>query len=83
MPRPVQVAEWLAYRRTELSPLMDEKLAKINDWLQTRTYLAGNVLTLADLVIYAALQPAAVSALAPCSRCPFFLLSCLCRAVFT
>lgn len=40
---------------------MDDKLAKVNEWLQARTYLCGPVLTLADLVLYATLQPAAVS----------------------
>ncbi len=55
-----QVAEWLTYRHTELSPLLDDKLAKMHDWLQTRTYLAGNSLTLADLVLYATVQPAVV-----------------------
>ncbi len=60
-PQPLQVAEWLAYRHTQLSPLMDDKLVRINDWLQTQTFLTGSTLTLADLVLYAAVQPAVVS----------------------
>ena len=40
---------------------MDDKLVSINDWLQTRTFLTGSAITLADLVLYAAVQPAVVS----------------------
>lgn len=43
---------------TELSPLLDDKLAKINDWLVSRTFLAGNHITLADLVVYGTVAPA-------------------------
>lgn len=62
----LQVAEWLAFRHTELTPLMDDKLAKMNEWLQSRTYLTGSSLTLADLVLYATVQPAVVSKPAHC-----------------
>ena len=55
-----QVAEWLTFSQTHLSPLMDDRLAKLNDWLESRTWLVGKKPTLADLVIYAAVQPAAV-----------------------
>lgn len=53
-----KVSEWLTYQHTELEPLMDEQLFKVNEWLQNRTYLLGNSLTLADLVVYATVQPA-------------------------
>lgn len=59
----VQVSEWLTFSLTELNPLLDDKLTKLNDWLLTRTFLVGNTTTLADLVIYAAVAPAAVSAM--------------------
>jgi aminoacyl tRNA synthase complex-interacting multifunctional protein 1 len=53
-----QIIEWLTFSVTELSPLLDEKLAKINDWLVSRTFLAGNHITLADLVVYGTVAPA-------------------------
>ena len=56
-----QVIEWLTFATTELSPLLDDKLAKINDWLVSRTLLVGNVITLADLVLYAVVHPATSS----------------------
>jgi aminoacyl tRNA synthase complex-interacting multifunctional protein 1 len=54
----IQIVEWLTFSVTELSPLLDDKLAKINDWLVSRTFLAGNNITLADLVIYGTVAPA-------------------------
>ena len=53
-----QVVEWLLFSVTELSPLLDDKLAKVNDWLVSRTFLAGNRITLADLVVYGTVAPA-------------------------
>ena len=58
---PVQVTQWLTFGHTELSPLLDDKLAHVNDWLSTRTYLAGHTLTLADLAVYAAVHAFVVS----------------------
>ncbi|KAG2495304.1 hypothetical protein HYH03_006576 [Edaphochlamys debaryana] len=55
-----QVAEWLAWASSELTPLMDDKLAKLNEHLLSRTYLVGTSATLADLVIYALVHAAAV-----------------------
>ncbi len=57
----LQIVEWLTFSVTELSPLIDDKLAKINDWLVSRTFLAGNHITLADLVIYGTVAPAATA----------------------
>jgi aminoacyl tRNA synthase complex-interacting multifunctional protein 1 len=57
----LQVVEWLTFCVTELSPLLDDKLAKINDWLVSRTFLAGNHITLADLVVYGTVAPAATA----------------------
>lgn len=54
-----QVNEWLTWATTELTPLMDDKLVKVNEYLSTRTYLVGSSATLADLVLYALLHPAA------------------------
>ena len=36
-------------------------LPQVNDWLQTRTYLVGGSLTLADLVVFGTVHPATVS----------------------
>ncbi|GFH19044.1 tRNA-binding domain-containing protein, partial [Haematococcus lacustris] len=40
---------------------MDDKLAKINDHLASRTFLVGNDLTLADLVVFGVTHAATVS----------------------
>ncbi|PNW84493.1 hypothetical protein CHLRE_03g145967v5 [Chlamydomonas reinhardtii] len=56
-----QVAEWLTWASTELSPLMDDKLVKLNEHLATRSFLVGGAASLADLVIYALVHPAAVT----------------------
>ncbi|KAG7670422.1 hypothetical protein Ndes2526A_g00176 [Nannochloris sp. 'desiccata'] len=56
-----KIVEWLTFSITELSPLLDDKLAKINDWLVSRTFLAGNHITLADLVVYGTVAPAATA----------------------
>lgn len=57
----LQVVEWLTFAITELTPLLDDKLAKVNDWLASRSFLVGNDVTLADLVVYATAAPAVVS----------------------
>ncbi|PRW39127.1 methionyl-tRNA synthetase [Chlorella sorokiniana] len=54
-----KIAEWVSFR-TALKPLMDAQLAELNDALATRTYIAGGSRpSLADLVLYAAVAPAA------------------------
>ncbi|KAL6764487.1 hypothetical protein V8C86DRAFT_1592312 [Haematococcus lacustris] len=56
-----QVDEWLLWSVSELNPLMDDKLAKINDHLASRTFLVGNDLTLADLVVFGVTHAATTS----------------------
>jgi glutathione S-transferase len=56
----MQVDQWLAFVHTEFTPIMDDKLAEVNAWLSSRTFLIGNSVTLADIVLYAALSPATV-----------------------
>lgn len=53
-----QVLEWLTWVSTELKGLMDDKLYKLNDHLQSRTFLVGRSLTLADLVVFGVVSPA-------------------------
>jgi len=58
----LQIAEWLSFRHTALTPLMDAKLAELSTHLASRTYVAGGARpSLADLVLYAAVSPAAVA----------------------
>lgn len=57
----VQVQQWLLFAVMELQPLLDSKLLQLNSWLMTRTFLVGNSLTMADLVVYAFVSPAVVS----------------------
>ena len=67
----------MAFVRTQLTPIMDAKLAEVNSWLASRTYLVAGRLTLADVVLYAALSPAIVRAFlllnavfpCKCARC--------------
>ncbi|KAL4440332.1 hypothetical protein ABPG75_003333 [Micractinium tetrahymenae] len=57
-----KIAEWLSFRRTALRPLMDARLADLNAALAGVTYVAGGTQpSLADLVLYAAISPAAVA----------------------
>lgn len=58
----MQVSEWLTFCVTELALLLDDKLAKLNEVLSTRTFLVGGRLTLADLAVFGTVQPAVVSA---------------------
>ena len=60
----MQVAEWLAFHHTHLTPLMDDQLLVLNAALASTTYLAGGGSaaqhpSLADLVLYAVVAPAA------------------------
>lgn len=54
-----QVDEWLSWGAIELTPLVDEKLFKLNDHLASRTFLVGNDITLADVVVFGLVLPAA------------------------
>ncbi|KAL4429006.1 hypothetical protein ABPG77_006045 [Micractinium sp. CCAP 211/92] len=57
-----KIAEWLSFRHSALRPLMDAQLAELNAALAGVTYVAGGVQpSLADLVLYAAVSPAAVA----------------------
>lgn len=58
---PLQVFEWLTWAASELALVSDEKLQHINSHLATRMFLAGNILSLADLVVFGILHPAVVS----------------------
>lgn len=50
----------MSFRHTALTPLMDARLAELNEALAGRTYIAGGTRpSLADLVLYAAVAPAA------------------------
>eukprot|EP00879_Flechtneria_rotunda_P016430 GHRR01017194.1.p1 GENE.GHRR01017194.1~~GHRR01017194.1.p1 ORF type:complete len:396 (+),score=148.00 GHRR01017194.1:73-1260(+) len=53
-----QVFEWLTWATAELGCITDEKLGHINSWLATRTFLAANALSLADLVVFGLVHPA-------------------------
>ena len=55
-----QVFEWLTWAAAELAYVSDEKLQHINDYLATRTFLAGSCTTLADLVVFGTVHPAVV-----------------------
>lgn len=57
----LQVFEWLTWAAAELSLVTDEKLQHINSHLGTRTFLAGNCTSLADLVVFGIVHPAVVS----------------------
>ncbi|KAI3431480.1 hypothetical protein D9Q98_004532 [Chlorella vulgaris] len=57
-----KIAEWASFRNTSLHPLLDAQLAELNDALASRTYIAGGSRhSLADLLLYAAVSPAAVA----------------------
>lgn len=57
----LQVFEWLTWAASELALVSDEKLQHINSHLATRMFLTGNILSLADLVVFGILHPAVVS----------------------
>ena len=56
-----KISEWLAFHHTNLTPLMDDKVAVFNGALENSTFLVGNTITLADLVLYVVVQPGACS----------------------
>jgi hypothetical protein len=57
-----QIAEWVSFAHTALSPLMDAQLAELNTALVSRTFVAATSRpSLADLVLYAAVAPAAAA----------------------
>ncbi|EFJ45517.1 hypothetical protein VOLCADRAFT_121172 [Volvox carteri f. nagariensis] len=56
-----QVTAWLTWATIELTPLMDDKLLKLDQHLTSCTYLVGGSATLADLVIYGLVHPAVTS----------------------
>lgn len=59
---PLQIAECVSFRHTALQPLMDAQLAELNAALASRTFIAGGARpSLADLVLYAAVSPAATA----------------------
>jgi hypothetical protein len=43
----MQVDQWLAFVHTEVTPIIDDKLAEVNAWLSSRTSLIGNYWLLA------------------------------------
>ncbi|KAK9821000.1 hypothetical protein WJX81_008473 [Elliptochloris bilobata] len=47
-----QVAEWLSFRHSELLPLTEEALLRVDARLAGRTFLVGGALSLADLVLF-------------------------------
>jgi Glutathione S-transferase, C-terminal domain len=59
----LQIEQWLNFVHTQLTPIMDDKLAEVNAWLATRTFMLGATPSLADVVLYAALSPAIVRCL--------------------
>jgi hypothetical protein len=63
------VEQWLSFVHTQFSPIMDDKLAEVNSWLAPRTVLVGTTVSLADIVLYAALCPAIVRPLLKKKAC--------------
>lgn len=59
--RAVQIFEWLTWAAADLALVTDEKLQYINTHLASRTFLAGNSTSLADLVVFSLVHPAVVS----------------------
>jgi glutathione S-transferase len=57
----LQVAQWLNFIHTRFTPVTDDSLTELNEWLATRTFICGHNMTLADLGMYAALSPEMVS----------------------
>eukprot|EP00803_Ostreobium_quekettii_P005315 evm.model.scf_340.6 EVM.evm.TU.scf_340.6 scf_340:41787-44690(-) len=53
-----QVSQWLAFAHSELSPLTDDKLDKLNAFLAPRVFLVGTSLTLADICIFVVVHKA-------------------------
>jgi len=57
----VQVSEVLSLTRGMLSTLLDKDLEVFNRWLESKTFLVGNSITLGDLVLYAGVSQAVVA----------------------
>jgi hypothetical protein len=60
-----QVSEWLSFRHTELTPLTEDALLRVDARLLERTFLVGGALTLADLALFDVVHRAVVR---PCRR---------------
>eukprot|EP00884_Botryococcus_braunii_P011222 jgi/Botrbrau1/200/Bobra.0022s0180.1 len=52
------ISEWLSKRHTLLTHITETALSQVDQQLLTRTFLLGNSITLADLVLFAALARA-------------------------
>ena len=48
----MQVSEWLSFRHSELLPLTEEALLRVDARLASRTFLVGGALSLADLALF-------------------------------
>ena len=46
------MAEWLSFRHSELLPLTEEALLRVDARLADRTFLLGGALSLADLALF-------------------------------
>jgi aminoacyl tRNA synthase complex-interacting multifunctional protein 1 len=54
-----KISEWLSFKHTSLTPVMDDKLAQLNNALQASNCLgSSSMITLADLVVYATVSSA-------------------------
>lgn len=49
---PTQVSEWLSLRHSELLPLTEEAVLRVDARLASRTFLVGGALSLADLALF-------------------------------
>jgi len=56
-----QVSEWINLFLSAVPSSGDTKLKRLNDRLADRVYLAGNSLTLADLIVYVVVHPDAMT----------------------
>lgn len=57
-----KISEWLSFKHTSLTPVMDDKLAQLNNALQASNCLGSSAtITLADLVLYATVSSAVLS----------------------
>jgi len=57
-----KISEWLSFKHTSLTPVMDDMLAQLNNALQASNCLgSSSTITLADLVVYATVSSAVLS----------------------
>lgn len=56
-----EVSQWLNHVYTNLEPLVDSKLHELDKFLASHSFFVGTNITLADLVIFAAIHPAVSS----------------------